>query len=77
MYSCEYLISSMGVANMNRPGLLNSLTGFTSTLINIYTAQEGSWSATAIITVTVTGTCTVGLFVIYLVYTLRLNIIKM
>jgi Ca2+/Na+ antiporter len=34
------------------------------------------WSVTAIITVTATGTCTVVLFVLYLVYTWLLSRVK-
>jgi hypothetical protein len=47
--------------------------GLITTLINIYTAQGRLWSITAIITVSAIGTCTVVLFVLYLVYTWLLN----
>ncbi|KAI9730633.1 MAG: hypothetical protein M1818_008115 [Claussenomyces sp. TS43310] len=50
------------------PGCLNSLTGLISTLINIYSQQNGDWSVMAKVTAIVTGTSMVvlgGLFVIY------------
>ncbi|CAG2009900.1 unnamed protein product [Fusarium graminearum] len=37
------------------PGLLNSIVALLMSLVNIYTAQYGSWSTTAIVTVCVTG----------------------
>lgn len=37
------------------PGCLNSLAGLISTLINVYTQQDGAWSVTARITAIVTG----------------------
>jgi hypothetical protein len=51
-----------------RPDLRNSLVGLINSLVNIYTAQDGFWSVTAIVTTTVTGTCLVVMFVLYLVY---------
>jgi hypothetical protein len=29
------------------PGILNSFTGLTTTVVNVYTAQGGNWSVTA------------------------------
>ena len=37
------------------PGCLNSLAGLISTLVNVYSQQDGKWSVTAWITATVTG----------------------
>ncbi|KAH6869634.1 hypothetical protein B0T10DRAFT_593434 [Thelonectria olida] len=37
------------------PGLLNAIVAFLMSLINIYTAQDGDWSATAIVTVCIIG----------------------
>ncbi|KAK1487650.1 hypothetical protein CABS01_17167 [Colletotrichum abscissum] len=37
------------------PTLVNSLIGFLSTILNIYTVHGGQWSATSIATTTVTG----------------------
>ncbi|KAI1086051.1 hypothetical protein F5B19DRAFT_480596 [Rostrohypoxylon terebratum] len=37
------------------PGILNATTGLVTTLVNIYTAKNGAWSATAIATVTLIG----------------------
>ncbi|KAF4634582.1 hypothetical protein G7Y89_g3529 [Cudoniella acicularis] len=51
-----------------RPGLLHSLTGLITTLINIYTAQGRHWSVTAKITIIVIGLCTGNMTVLYLVY---------
>jgi len=52
----------------DRPGCLNSFAGLISTLINVYTQQSGTWSATAKVTAIVTGACvavTGGLFALY------------
>ncbi|PGG97522.1 hypothetical protein AJ80_09691 [Polytolypa hystricis UAMH7299] len=40
------------------PGLLNSIAGLITTLINIFTARSGDWSVMAITTVVVTGLST-------------------
>ncbi|APA13368.1 hypothetical protein sscle_11g081380 [Sclerotinia sclerotiorum 1980 UF-70] len=50
------------------PGFLHSITGLLTTIINIYTARSGAWSVTAIITITVTGCCTVFLLASFLIY---------
>jgi hypothetical protein len=47
---------------------VNSVTGFINALINVYTAQHGTWSITARATAGVTGGFTVvtlGLFLLY------------
>jgi len=57
-----------GVSLLGRPGLLHSVAGLLTTLINVYTAQSGNWSVTARITAIVTGICTgvtLGLFLVY------------
>jgi hypothetical protein len=41
----------------SRPGCLNSLAGFISTLVNVYGQQHGDWSVTAEVTAIVTGVC--------------------
>jgi hypothetical protein len=51
-----------------RPGCLNSLAGFISTLANVYGQQHGVWSATAQVTAIATGVCmgvTAILFAVY------------
>jgi hypothetical protein len=53
-----------------RPGLLNSVIGLITALINIYTAQNGLWSVTAIVTVVLTGTSAAIMGVFSLVFTL-------
>ncbi|RDL30194.1 Uncharacterized protein BP5553_10472 [Venustampulla echinocandica] len=50
------------------PGLLNSAAGFLATMVNIYTARSGYWSISAIVTATVTGSCTTIMIVIFVVY---------
>jgi drug/metabolite transporter superfamily protein YnfA len=50
------------------PVFMNSLAGLISTLVNVYSAQQGQYSITAKVTVTVTGACTAvaaGLFLLY------------
>ncbi|KAF2181265.1 hypothetical protein K469DRAFT_589477 [Zopfia rhizophila CBS 207.26] len=37
------------------PALSNSVTGLVTTLINIYTARNGSWSVTAVVITTITS----------------------
>jgi hypothetical protein len=60
-----------------RPGLLNSLAGFITTLVGVYGARGGFWSVIAIITAAVTGTSTSLMLVLYLIYDFwRLNEVK-
>lgn len=50
------------------PGLLNALTALAVSLTNVYTAQDGDWSVTAIVTVSITGFCTVFMGLMVLLY---------
>jgi len=50
------------------PGCLNSLAGLISTLINVYSQQDGNWSITAEVTAIVTGACMVVTAVLFLIY---------
>jgi len=50
------------------PGLLNSVAGFITTIVNIYTARSGFWSVSAIITASVTGGCTIFMIGCFLIY---------
>jgi hypothetical protein len=59
------------------PALCNSLIGLITALFNIYTARSGLWSVTAIVTIVVTGTCTVFMGTMYAVYSLMLREVKM
>jgi len=56
------------------PITLNSIAGLVTTLVNVYTAQQGVWSVTARVTAIVTGSC-VGvagfLFLTYNFWALR------
>lgn len=47
---------------------MNSVTGFINALINIYTAQHGTWSITASATAGVTGGFTVITLILFLLY---------
>jgi hypothetical protein len=71
-YSCKFATAVPKGSNTNwttkRPGLLHSLIGLITTLINIYTAQGGHWSAAAKITVIMIGVCTGNMSMLYLVY---------
>jgi len=51
-----------------RPGLLHSLVGLISTLVNVYTAQGGHWSNKAKITIIIISVCTGNMSLLYLVY---------
>jgi len=53
---------------LQRPGLLNSAAGLLTTIINIYTARNGFWSVTAIVTAAITCSCTTFLLTLFLVY---------
>lgn len=44
------------------------MIGLDNTLISVYTAKNGRWSITAIVTGIVAGSCTVILLALYLVY---------
>jgi hypothetical protein len=60
-----------------RPGILHSAAGFVTTIVNVYTARSGFWSVTAIVTSTVTGTCTAITIALLLVYDIwKLTAIK-
>lgn len=55
-------------AYLNRPGCLNSFAGLISTLINVYSQQNGTWSVTARVTAVVTGACTVITGLLFALY---------
>ena len=71
-YSCKFSAAIPKESSINwatkRPGLLHSLVGLITTLINIYTIQGGHWSITAKITVMTIGLCTGNMSMLYLVY---------
>ncbi|KAH8602197.1 hypothetical protein B0O99DRAFT_648032 [Bisporella sp. PMI_857] len=50
------------------PGCLNSLAGLISTLVNVYSQQDGKWSVTAWVTAVVTGGCMVITGVLFALY---------
>ncbi|KAL5321950.1 hypothetical protein ACEPPN_009915 [Leptodophora sp. 'Broadleaf-Isolate-01'] len=50
------------------PGCLNSLAGLISSLINVYTQQDGAWSVTAKVTAIATGSCMVVTGVLFGLY---------
>ncbi|KAF2641144.1 hypothetical protein P280DRAFT_468810 [Massarina eburnea CBS 473.64] len=50
------------------PALMNSIAGLISTLINVYSAQEGQFSVTARATIVVTSVCSVVTILIFLIY---------
>ena len=53
-----------------RPGLLNSIVALVMILVNVYTAQEGNWSVTAIVAVCIVGCWSAGMGLTYAVYEL-------
>ncbi|KAH7076259.1 hypothetical protein FB567DRAFT_156858 [Paraphoma chrysanthemicola] len=59
------------------PALLNSIAGLISTIVNIYSAQDGQYSVTAKITVIVTSACSVVAAALFLLYnTVMLKLVK-
>ena len=52
----------------HRVGLLNSIAGLLSTLINVYSQHGGRFSITAKITVCATASCTVITAILYFLY---------
>jgi hypothetical protein len=53
---------------MHRPGLLNSVAGLISTLVNVYSAQHGVYSITAKTTVIVTGSSAGVCLILFILY---------
>ncbi|KAJ8108312.1 hypothetical protein OPT61_g8262 [Boeremia exigua] len=67
----------VGVLGIFLPSLLNSVAGLVSTLVNVYSAQEGQFSVTAKVTVVVTSACAVVAAALFLLYnTVMLNLVK-
>lgn len=56
------------LTDVDRPGVLNSLAGLISTLINVYTQQDSRWSVTARVTAIVTGSCMVVTAILFAMY---------
>ncbi|KAI8717987.1 hypothetical protein NCS52_00876200 [Fusarium sp. LHS14.1] len=52
------------------PGLLNSVVALLMSLINVYTAQEGSWSVTAIVTTSIVGRWALTMALLFTFYEL-------
>lgn len=50
------------------PGLLNALMALVASLTNVYTAQDGDWSVTAIVSVSVAAFFTVFMGLMVLLY---------
>jgi len=67
----SYIASVGSQANRPRPCLLNSAVRLITTLVNIYTAQGGRWSATSIVTASATGICALITLVLYVLYALK------
>ncbi|KAF5850480.1 hypothetical protein GGP41_002733 [Bipolaris sorokiniana] len=59
------------------PALLNSIAGLISTIVNVYSAQDGQYSITARVTIVVTAACSVVAAALFLVYnTIMLGIVR-
>lgn len=52
----------------SRPGLINSTAGLISTVINIYSAQDGNKSITAQVTLWVTGGFSAAFLILFALY---------
>lgn len=52
----------------NRPGCLNSFAGLISTLVNVYSQQDGVWNITAKVTAIVSGSIMVITAVLFALY---------
>jgi hypothetical protein len=64
----SFNLRSLGTYIRTRPTLLNAASGLIATLINVYTAQGGSWSIMALMATIVTAltvSVSLGLFIIY------------
>ena len=59
---------SQSYIDESRPALLNSLIGLITTLINVYTTQDGHWSVTAVMTAAVTSFITLVSVILYALY---------
>jgi hypothetical protein len=57
--------SNLGQLTFPRPGLRYSVAGLINSLVSIYTAHDGFWSMTAIVTTAVTGAYLVVMLVLY------------
>jgi hypothetical protein len=69
----SHIASVRSQANGPRPCLLNSAVGLITTLVNIYTARGGRWSATSIVTASATGICALITSVLYVSYALKVH----
>ncbi|USP77938.1 hypothetical protein yc1106_05212 [Curvularia clavata] len=59
------------------PALLNSIAGLISTIINVYSAQDGQYSVTARVTIIVTAACSVVAAALFLLYnTIMLRLVR-
>jgi hypothetical protein len=59
------------------PALLNSIAGLISTIVNVYSAQDGQYSVTARATLVVTAACSVVAAALFLLYnTIMLGIVR-
>ncbi|CAO2651458.1 Nn.00g040280.m01.CDS01 [Neocucurbitaria sp. VM-36] len=59
------------------PALLNSIAGLVSTVVNVYSAQDGQYSVTATVTIIVTSACSVVAAALFLLYnTVMLRLVK-
>lgn len=59
------------------PALLNSIAGLISTIVNVYSAQDGQYSVTARVTMVVTAACSVVAAALFLLYnTIMLRLVK-
>ncbi|KAF2270194.1 hypothetical protein CC78DRAFT_574323 [Lojkania enalia] len=59
------------------PALMNSIAGLISTLVNIYSAQDGQYSVTAKVTIIVTAVCSVVTAALFLLYnSVMLELVK-
>lgn len=59
------------------PALLNSIAGLISTIVNVYSAQDGQYSVTARVTIVVTAACSVVAAALFLLYnTIMLRLVR-
>ncbi|EED20946.1 conserved hypothetical protein [Talaromyces stipitatus ATCC 10500] len=52
----RWRFNDIWLSHLFRPTLLNALAGLLTTLVNIYSAQDGDWSIMALLTVILTAT---------------------
>ena len=68
MYAASLTVTGILLTNLRSPTLLHSAMGFLSTIANVYGVQNGQWSLTAKITISIISLCLACSSSAYLLY---------